>query len=109
MHSSQVEQDNRNYSRHSFMPMFQPSASQECKDMIIKAYEVSEKFDSPVLFRITTRVCHSKSIVEIDERNEVGIKPYTKNIVKNVPVPKHSRGMKVRVLERTEKLRKFSN
>ena len=64
MHSSQNEQDNRYYAKSAKMAMIEPSDSQECKDFIKEAYEISEKFDIPVLFRVTTRVCHSKSLVE---------------------------------------------
>ena len=65
MHSSQNEQDNRNYAKFAKIPMLEPSNSQESKDMIIDAYELSEKYDSVILFRMTTRVCHSKSLVEL--------------------------------------------
>lgn len=58
--------------------MFEPADSQECIDMVKEAYEVSEKYDTPVMLRMTTRVCHSKSIVELKERNEVALKEWTK-------------------------------
>ena len=73
-HSSQNEQDNRNYARAAKIPMFEPSTSQEAKDMFKEAFEISEKFDTPVLYRLTTRLCHSKGIVECEDRKEVGIK-----------------------------------
>lgn len=108
-HSSQNEQDNRNFAKHAKIPMFEPSDSQESKDMTIAAFELSEEYDTPVLFRTTTRVCHSKGIVECGERNEVGIREYHKDIQKNITVPTHSRQMRVRVEERTIRLREFSN
>ena len=70
LHSSQNEQDNRYYARHAKVAMVEPSNSQEAKDMVIKAMEISEKFDTLVLMRMTTRVCHSKSLVEVGERRE---------------------------------------
>jgi len=109
MHSSQNEQDNRNYARFAKIPMFEPSDSQEAKDMIKDAFEISEKYDSPVLFRITTRLCHSKGIVQCEDRCDVEIKEYVKDIKKNIPVPAHSAMMRVKVEERLNKLEEFSN
>ena len=70
MHSSQNEQDNRNYARAAKIAMVEPSDSQECLDFMHTAYEISERFDMPVLFRTTTRIAHSKSIVTFGEREE---------------------------------------
>lgn len=86
-HSSQNEQDNRLYAQHAKLGMIEPSDSQECKDYIIKAMELSERFDIPMLFRMTTRVCHSKSVVEVGERNEVSVKPYEGNPAKYSMLP----------------------
>jgi len=108
-HSSQNEQDNRNYARFAKIPMFEPSDSQEAKDMIKDAFEISEKYDSPVLFRITTRLCHSKSIVECFDRKDIEIKEYIKDLKKYMPVPVHSSIMRVKVEERLNKLEEFSN
>jgi len=107
--SSQNEQDNRNYAKSAMTPMFEPSDSQECKDMLIEAFEISEKHDIPVLFRMTTRVCHSKSLVELGERQDVPIKPYVKNIKKYVAVPANARPMKVKVQENQLSLKVYSN
>ena len=107
--SSQNEQDNRNYAKAAMTPMFEPSDSQECKDMLIEAFEISEKHDIPVLFRMTTRVCHSKSLVELGERQDVPIKPYVKNIKKYVAVPANARPMKVKVQENQSLLKVYSN
>ena len=74
--SSQNEQDNRLIAQIAKIPLVEPSDSQECKDFIKAAFEISEKFDIPVLFRVTTRVCHSKSLVELGERLEKSIAPY---------------------------------
>jgi indolepyruvate ferredoxin oxidoreductase alpha subunit len=68
MHSSQDEQDNRNYAKFARVPLLEPADSGEAKDYIIAAYEVSERFDTPVLFRTTTRTSHSKSLVKMGER-----------------------------------------
>jgi indolepyruvate ferredoxin oxidoreductase alpha subunit len=91
MHSSQNEQDNRNYAKFAKIAMFEPSTSQEAKDMFKEAFEVSEKFDTPVLFRVTTRLCHSKGIVKCSDRVDVPIKEYIKNTQKNLSVLTHAR------------------
>ncbi|HWQ31010.1 MAG TPA: indolepyruvate ferredoxin oxidoreductase subunit alpha, partial [Negativicutes bacterium] len=108
-HSSQNEQDNRNYARFTKTAMLEPSNSQESKDMMKAAFEISERFDTPVLFRMTTRVCHSKGIVECSDREEVGIRDYVKNTPKYLTVPAHARKLRVKVEERLEKLLDFSN
>lgn len=68
MHSSQNEQDNRNLARFARIPCLEPSDSQEAKDLMIAAFGLSERFDTPVMLRLTTRTCHSKSTVELGER-----------------------------------------
>lgn len=108
-HSSQNEQDNRNIAKMAKIALMEPSDSQEAKDMFKKAFDISEEFDTPVLFRMTTRICHSKGIVELEDRIEVGIKPYEKNIPKNITVPANSQKMRLVVEERLNKLRDFSN
>ncbi len=108
-HSSQNEQDNRNYARFMKIPLLEPADSQEAKDMIKIAFSVSEAFDTPVLIRMTTRVCHSKSIVKIgDAREVIDIKPYVKNAAKYVTVPSHARLMRKRAEERLQKLRDYA-
>ena len=87
MHSSQNEQDNRYYARAAKIALIEPSDSQECKDFVREAFEISERFDMPVLFRTTTRVSHSKSLVELGERTEVEPRPYARNAPKNVCAP----------------------
>jgi indolepyruvate ferredoxin oxidoreductase alpha subunit len=93
IHSSQGEQDNRHFARLGRVPMIEPADSQEAYDFIAAAYEMSERFDTPVLFRITTRVAHSKSVVEIDmaadraERN----KYFHHHVEKYVMLPGHAR------------------
>ncbi len=109
MHSSQNEQDNRNYARHAKVCLFEPSDSQEAKDMIKEAYRVSEEYDIPVLFRMTTRVCHSKSIVECYDRQEISDKPYEKNIQKYCPLPAFAKGMQVKLTDNLKRLEVYSN
>lgn len=87
MHSSQNEQDNRHYARAAKLAMVEPSDSQECLDFMREAYRISEQFDIPVLFRTTTRVAHSKSIVTFGERKEQEAKPYARNTRKNIASP----------------------
>jgi indolepyruvate ferredoxin oxidoreductase alpha subunit len=70
MHSSQNEQDNRYYARAAKVALVEPSDSQECIDFMKEAYRISEQFDMPVLFRTTTRISHSKSLVTFGEREE---------------------------------------
>jgi indolepyruvate ferredoxin oxidoreductase alpha subunit len=76
MHSSQGEQDNRNYAKFARVPVIEPSDSTEAKDFLKLAYDLSEQYDTPVLFRTTTRTSHSKSIVELGERP--ALEPLTK-------------------------------
>ncbi|MCM1989408.1 indolepyruvate ferredoxin oxidoreductase subunit alpha [Oceanirhabdus seepicola] len=108
-HSSQNEQDNRQYAKFAKIPMFEPTDSQECKDMMKDAFELSEEYDTPILFRMTTRVCHSKGIVECYDRKEVELKEYKKDVKKYVTVPGHSRLLRLKVEERMNKLKEFSD
>lgn len=108
MFSSQNEQDNRNYAKMGKMPMFEPADSQECVDMMKEAYEVSEKYGAVVIMRMVTRVCHSKSLVEIGERKEVGIKEWKKDPQRYVCLPAHARVMRVALEERTKQLAEYS-
>lgn len=109
MHSSQNEQDNRHYAPHAKVAMVEPSDSQECKDFVKYAYEISEKFDTVVLFRITTRIAHSKGLVELCDRTEVGVKEYRKDTKKYVMIPAHSKVKHYEVEERLLKLQEYSN
>ncbi len=109
MHSSQNEQDNRFYAPHAKVAMVEPSNSQECIDYMKEAYEISEKFDTLVLFRVTTRISHSKTVVEVGDKQAVEVKPYEKNIKKYIMTPGHSKIKHYEVEERLEKLRQYSN
>ena len=109
MHSSQNEQDNRNYARFAKIPLLEPATSQEAKDMVKVAFEISETFDTPVLIRVTTRVCHSKGVVECSNREAYEIKKYIRNIPKTVTVPAFGRLRRIEVEKRMKKLKEFSN
>lgn len=109
MHSSQNEQDNRHYAKAAKVVCIEPSDSQEAKDFVKTAFEISEKYDTVVLFRITTRLAHSKSLVEFGERVEVGIRPYVKNQKKYVMIPANSKIKHVEVEERLKNLKEYSN
>ena len=87
MHSSQNEQDSRHYARAARLAMIEPSDSQECLDFMRTAYEISEKFDVPVLLRTTTRVAHSKSLVSFGTREERPVPQYVRNPRKNIAAP----------------------
>lgn len=105
MHSSQNEQDSRHYALGSKTMMLEPSDSAECLDYTKRAFELSEKFDTPVIIRLTTRVAHSRSAAPISERIDNGLKEYTKNPQKYVMVPANAKGKHVivekRVIEQT--------
>ena len=105
MHSSQNEQDSRHYARAAKVPMLEPSDSQECKDFIIKAYEISEKYDTPFAVRLSTRISHSQSMVELCERNEVGVKEYTKDFAKYTMMPAQARVRHAEVEKHIEQLK----
>ena len=109
MHSSQNEQDSRYYAIASNTPMLEPSDSQECKDYIKLAYELSEKYDTPIMVRTTTRVAHSQSFVTLEERNEVGLKDYVKDPAKFVMAPASAIKRHLAVEARMNKLREDAN
>lgn len=109
LHSSQNEQDNRFYAKFAKVAMLEPSDSQEAKDMIKAAMEISEAFRTPVLFRMTTRVCHSKGLVEIGERQGDSKKPYVKNLAQFDLVPAVSRRLRAELEERLRKLTAFAD
>ena len=108
MHSSQNEQDNRWYAVSAKLPMFEPSDSQECIDMLQAAFDASEQYDTPALVRITTRIAHSKSIVSLRDRKNVPIKDYVKEINKYVAVPAIARARRRVVEERMARLKEYS-
>ena len=109
MHSSQNEQDSRNYAIAAKLPMLEPADSSECKEFVKRAYAISEEFDTPVLLRLSTRVAHSQSAVELLPREEVPVRDYQKNVAKNVMVPANARPKHVIVEQRTQALEAFNN
>jgi len=108
MHSSQNEQDNRYFAKFAKIPLVEPSDSQETKDYIGAAFEISEKFGTPVLFRLTTRLSHAKTPVELGERVEVERKEYEKDIRRRVVIPAHARRLHVEVEKRLLEIQKFA-
>lgn len=108
-HSSQNEQDNRNYALAARLLMLEPSDSQEAKEFTKLGFELSERFDMPVMLRLTTRVCHSKSVVELSERQDVGIKPYEKNIRKYVMTPANAKVKRAHLEEVLRAAEEYSN
>lgn len=104
MHSSQNEQDSRNYAKASKLPMLEPADSSECKNFTKLAFDLSEKFDTPVIIRLTTRIAHSQSFVEEQPRENIPLKEYTKNIAKNVMMPAMAKGRHVFVEQRMHNL-----
>ena len=110
MYSSQNEQDNRWYALMAKVTMLEPSDSQEAKYFTQLAFEISEKYDVPVLLRVTTRVCHSKGKVICEEKNQpITSKKYEINIGKYVNVPGNARKNRLKIAERQQKLQKLSN
>lgn len=108
MHSSQNEQDSRHYARAAKIMMLEPSDSSECKEYTKAAFDLSERFDTPVLVRLSTRVSHSQSLVEIGEREEHPVKDYEKDIPKNVMMPAMAIKKHVLVEERTQKIAAYA-
>lgn len=108
MHSSQNEQDSRHYAVSAKVPMLEPSDSSDALNFTKLAYELSEQFDTPVMLRMSTRISHSQSLVEVGEREELPLKPYVKNVAKNVMVPAFARPKHEVVEKRTAALREWA-
>lgn len=102
--SSQNEQDTRVTAVSAQVPVLEPSDSMEAKEFTKLAFELSEQYDTPVILRVTTRVAHSQSLVELGERQELPLKNYQKNIAKYVMMPANARVKHTVVEERTAKL-----
>ncbi|MCK5764062.1 MAG: 4Fe-4S binding protein, partial [Clostridiales bacterium] len=108
-HSSQNEQDNRYYAKFAKIACVEPSDSQESKDFVKEAFKISEEFDVAVLFRMTTRVCHSKGLVEFKERENIDIVPYEKQPKKYIAAPAHAKLLHPIVENKLVKLEEYSN
>lgn len=109
MFSSQNEQDTRLIARAANVPVIEPSDSAEAKDFMKLAFSLSEKYDTPVIFRITTRVAHSQGLVETEDRKEVPLKDYVKDVPKYVMMPGNAKKRHIVVEERLNKLCEDSN
>ena len=104
MHSSQNEQDSRHYAKASKIPMLEPADSAEALAFAKLAYDLSEKFDTPVLLKMCTRVSHSQSVVETSDRVEAPAKPYEKNGAKYIMMPGNAKRRHPVVEQRTADL-----
>ena len=104
MHSSQNEQDTRFYARSAHIPMLEPADSAEAKEFTKLAFELSEKYDTPVFVRTTTRLAHSQSFVEEEERADVPLRPYVKDVSKYTMMPSSAIGRHVAVEAREDRL-----
>jgi len=92
LYSSQNEQDTRAVARAAKIPVLEPSDSNEAKEFVKAAFDISEKYDTPVILRTTTRLSHSQGLVELGERIDLEDKPYIRNAAKNVMMPGNARG-----------------
>lgn len=108
MHSSQNEQDNRLFARFAKVPFLEPSDSREAKEMTVYGFELSEEYDTPVMLHMSTRISHSKGIVELADPKPGPNKKFVKEPTKYVMVPSHARGRHVALEERVKKLRALS-
>ena len=108
MHSSQNEQDNRNFARFAKVPMLEPADSQEAYDFVAEAFALSEEFDTPVLLRSTTRLSHGRGRVVPRVPVELPPREYARDIAKYVMVPQYARRRNKLVLDRLQRLRRRS-
>jgi len=108
MHSSQNEQDSRHYAIGAKLPMLEPADSGECLAFAKAAFDLSEKFDTPVVLRTVTRVAHSQSIVELSDRVEPPLKDYVKNPQKYVAAPANAVRRHIAVEERCRALEAYA-
>ncbi len=108
MHSSQNEQDSRHYAIAAKVPMLEPADSVEAKEFVKQAFELSEEYDTPVMVRMCTRIAHSQSSVELEERKEIPVPEYEKNPRKYIMAPANAIARHPFVEERLKKLAAFS-
>lgn len=109
LYSSQNEQDTRMVARAAQLPVLEPSDSFEAKEFMKQAFELSEQFDRPFVFRTTTRLAHSQGVVELGERKEAADKPYEKNIKKTVMMPANAKLRHVEIEKRNLELAEAAN
>jgi indolepyruvate ferredoxin oxidoreductase alpha subunit len=110
MHSSQNEQDNRQFARFARLPCLEPSDSQEAREFTLAAFDLSEQFDTPVMLRATTRLCHTSTLSEVGERRDLPARTgkYPRNPAKYVMVPANARSRHPLIEQRLLDLAKFS-
>jgi len=104
LYSSQNEQDTRMVGRAAQVPVLEPSDSQEAKDFVKLAFELSEQYDTPMIVRTTTRLAHSQGLVELCDREEVADKPYERNVAKFVMMPGMAKQRHIYVEQRLKKM-----
>ena len=109
MHSSQNEQDNRHYARAAKLPMLEPASSAEVKEYVKQAFDLSEQYDTPIIIRTTTRISHSKGLVELEERVEKEVSGFERDIPKYVMLPGYARARHVVVEERMKRLAELAD
>lgn len=109
LYSSQNEQDTRMIARAAGVPVLEPSDSAEAKEFVKIGFEISEKFDRPVIFRITTRLAHSQGLVELNDRVDISDKPYERNIRKNVMMPGNAKFRHIEIEKRNLELKEAAN
>ena len=109
LYSSQNEQDTRMVARAAQLPVLEPSDSSEAKEYMKMAFELSEKFDRPFVYRTTTRLAHSQGIVELADRQEIPDKEYIKNIQKTVMMPVNAKMRHVEIEKRNNELAQAAN
>ncbi|MCK5833514.1 indolepyruvate ferredoxin oxidoreductase subunit alpha [bacterium] len=108
MHSSQNEQDNRRYAEFMKIALLEPSDSQEAKEMVAIGMDMSERFNTPVLLRMSTRLCHSLGLVDLKDRVEVPVKDYKPDFKQRVVIPAHARVLHVALEKRLAELKKYA-
>ncbi len=109
LYSSQNEQDTRMIARAAGVPVLEPSDSAEAKEFVKIGFELSEQFDRPVIFRITTRLAHSQGLVELKDREEIPDKTYEKDIRKNVMMPGNAKFRHVEIEKRNNELKEAAD
>ena len=109
LYSSQNEQDTRMVARAAQLPVLEPSDSAEAKEFMKLAFELSEKFDRPFVFRTTTRLAHSQGVVELGEREDVEDKPYEKDIRRTVMMPANAKMRHIEIEKRNLELAEAAN
>ncbi len=109
LYSSQNEQDTRMVARAAKLPVVEPSNSNEAREFMKMAFELSEQFDRPFVYRTTTRLAHSQGIVELTERREIEDKPYVKDVKRTVMMPVNAKFRHVEIEKRNEELAEAAN